>query len=670
MNRSFLILMVFSILDSLAFGQIQGGRSAKTDQITLNADSASLYNLLDSADLVAFSNTDSGIALAESAFELGKNKHLKKGQVDALITLGEAYHFSGDYPRALQVGFLALHQSREMGDSVSVATILGNIGIVYNELGQFREALQYLFPSIGILAYLNQGDKGSFQLSNVGDAYYGLGMPDSALFFHRKAIEAYTELPGHRHLRSFILLHMGDVLNQTGRADSALSLYREALQHAGMLNDQLNMSEAHIRMSGAFSSERRFDSAIHQARMGLGSARVLRSNQLMMKAEEILSRLFADTGDVDSAYAYLKQASSIRNTLYGPEKLRSMQRLLLEEQHIQEEARRKQEEFVTNLRYGILLLGLFIFLLLAFFLWKGNRTKIRSNKLLMEEKHKVEKSYEILQSTQSQLIQSEKMASLGELTAGIAHEIQNPLNFVNNFSGVNQELIDEAAQANEGGNREEVRELLHDLKENEARISHHGQRADSIVKSMLQHSRTSSGQREPTDLNALADEYLKLAYHGLRAKDKDFTVTLETDFDPDLGKVNVVPQDIGRVLLNLYNNAFHAVQERRNSGEVGYAPKIRVEIRSVASTQLPLANSGSGIRDPEWVRIVVSDNGAGIPETIRAKIFQPFFTTKPTGQGTGLGLSLSYDIIKAHQGSINVTSKEGEFTEFTIQLPV
>jgi two-component system, NtrC family, sensor kinase len=673
MIRSFLIIVAFSILDSPAMGQIQGDRSAKSLELNFSADSASLYKLLDSANLIAFSNTDSGILLAERALELGKHSHLIKGQVDALITLGEAYHFSGDYPSALQVEFRALRQSRDLGDSASVATILGNIGIVYNELGQFREALRYLFPAVSILKYQNQGDKGSFQLSNIGDAYYALAMPDSALFFHRKAIEAYTELPGLRHLRSFILLHMGDVLNQTGSVDSALGFYKEALHHASSLNDQLNISEARLRISGVFASERRFDSAIHQARLGLASAKALRSNQTMMKAEEILSRLFAGTGEADSAYTYLLEASSIRNTLYGPDKLRNMQMLLLEEQHIQEESRRKQAEMLTNLRYAGLLLGLVFFLLLAFFLWKGNRTKLRSNKLLKEEKQKVEKSYEILKSTQAQLIQSEKMASLGELTAGIAHEIQNPLNFVNNFSELNKELIEEADAGLDKGDIPEARQILVDIRENQDKISHHGRRADAIVKSMLQHSRSSGGQKEATDLNALADEYLKLAYHGFRAKDKEFNVILETDYDSDLPKVSVVPQDIGRVFLNLYNNAFFAVQERMRKGESGYKPKVRVEIGGVSKhggSQRDVAvHSESGIRNPEWARIAVIDNGPGIPEAIRAKIFQPFFTTKPTGQGTGLGLSLSYDIVKAHQGTISVASREGEFTEFTVLLP-
>ncbi|TAL49878.1 MAG: GHKL domain-containing protein, partial [Chitinophagaceae bacterium] len=259
-----------------------------------------------------------------------------------------------------------------------------------------------------------------------------------------------------------------------------------------------------------------------------------------------------------------------------------------------------------------------------------------------------------LKSTQSQLIQSEKMASLGELTAGIAHEIQNPLNFVNNFSDVNKELLEELkAEANKG-NVDEVKAIADDVINNEEKINHHGKRADAIVKGMLQHSRTSSGQKEPTNINALADEYLRLSYHGLRAKDKSFNAQIKTDFDKSIGNINIIPQDIGRVVLNLINNAFYAVSEKKKQNLDGYEPTVIVSTKK---------NNGK-------VEISVKDNGNGIPQKVLDKIFQPFFTTKPTGQGTGLGLSLSYDIVKAHGGELKVETKEGEGSEFIIQLPV
>lgn len=276
-----------------------------------------------------------------------------------------------------------------------------------------------------------------------------------------------------------------------------------------------------------------------------------------------------------------------------------------------------------------------------------------------------------LKSTQAQLIQSEKMASLGELTAGIAHEIQNPLNFVNNFSEVSIELADELKQEINKINvseteKENIESIMDDLVQNQQKINQHGKRADAIVKSMLQHSRVSTGQKELTDINALADEYLRLSYHGLRAKDKSFNATLQTNFDKTVEKINVIPQDIGRVLLNLFNNAFYAVSERqkvegiRRKGEgeqtlnPNYEPTVSVCTKKADGK----------------IEIHVKDNGNGVPQKVLDKIFQPFFTTKPAGEGTGLGLSLSYDIIKAHGGDIKVITEEGEGAEFLIQLPV
>jgi signal transduction histidine kinase len=284
---------------------------------------------------------------------------------------------------------------------------------------------------------------------------------------------------------------------------------------------------------------------------------------------------------------------------------------------------------------------------------------------LERAKHSIESTLTELKATQSQLIQSEKMASLGELTAGIAHEIQNPLNFVNNFSEVNTELIEEMKEQIDKGNTEEVKQLANDIAENEQKINHHGKRADAIVKGMLQHSRSSTGVKESTDINALADEYLRLAYHGLRAKDNSFNATMKTDYDETIGNINIIPQDIGRVILNLITNAFYAASmpspENIGTGAGGLSdPDKNMGPTVWVSTK----------KAGDSVFISVRDNGPGIPQKILDKIFQPFFTSKPTGQGTGLGLSLSYDIVKAHGGEIKVETKEGAFTEFIIHLPV
>jgi two-component system NtrC family sensor kinase len=287
-----------------------------------------------------------------------------------------------------------------------------------------------------------------------------------------------------------------------------------------------------------------------------------------------------------------------------------------------------------------------------------NEELIKLNNEIQLQKKKADDALTELKSAQSQLIQSEKMASLGELTAGIAHEIQNPLNFVNNFSEVSKELLEEMMEELKNGDIEEVEAIAKDIIENLEKVTHHGKRADAIVKGMLQHSRTSSGVKEPTNINALADEYFRLAYHGLRAKDKSFNATIKTEFDENIEKINIIPQDMGRVILNLINNAFYVVDEKKTlrqaQGDDIYKPTVTVSTKKLGDT----------------IEICVEDNGNGIPQKLIDKIFQPFFTTKPTGEGTGLGLSISYDIVKAHGGGLKVETKEGEGTIFIIKLPI
>lgn len=273
---------------------------------------------------------------------------------------------------------------------------------------------------------------------------------------------------------------------------------------------------------------------------------------------------------------------------------------------------------------------------------------------ITRQKEELELTINELRSMQSQLVYSEKMASLGELTAGIAHEIQNPLNFVTNFSEANTKLIDELQQVIVAGKTDEAVMISNEMKKIGQKVFQHGKRADAIVKGMLQHSRSSSGVKEPADINALADEFLRLSYHGLRAKDKSFNATMKIDFDPGIGKVNIIPQEMGRVILNVINNAFYAVREKKKLNIPGYEPTVSVSTKKAG----------------DKVEIIIRDNGMGIPADILPKIFQPFFTTKPAGEGTGLGLSLSYDIItKVHDGEMIAETEEGVFTQFIIRIP-
>ena len=387
-----------------------------------------------------------------------------------------------------------------------------------------------------------------------------------------------------------------------------------------------------------------------------------------------LTKLDSSTGNYKQAYEHYKLYTIYRDSLIKEETEKKELQAKMQYEFDKKQAIAKAEQDkkdaeqqrIKNMQYftiAALAFLLLAILLFAFIQWRNNKQKKKANALLQQQKEKVEDTLTELKSTQSQLIQAEKMASLGELTAGIAHEIQNPLNFVNNFSEVNKELLIEMKGEIQRGNIGEVTAIANDVIDNEEKIIHHGKRADAIVKGMLQHSRSSAGVKEPTDINALCDEYLRLSYHGLRAKNKSFNADFKTDFDESIGEIKIVPQDIGRVLLNLYNNAFYAVTEKAKShqplkGSKEYEPTVTVSTRSV---KFPSGGLG--------VELTVKDNGNGIPQKVIDKIFQPFFTTKPTGQGTGLGLSLSYDIVKAHRGEIKVKTKEGEGSEFIIQLP-
>ena len=395
-------------------------------------------------------------------------------------------------------------------------------------------------------------------------------------------------------------------------------------------------------------------------------AQQLKASRKRRDNSQALSQAFAKEGDYAQAYRYFLQYSAYKDSLTAAATSRRLaaleykQSLLKKEAQIQrltkqqllrQQAARRQQQYVAGLVGCVAVLIGF-----AAVLGRNNRTKQRANQQLNEQKETLQQALAELKNTQAQLIQAEKMASLGELTAGIAHEIQNPLNFVNNFSEVSAELVHELQEARQQQPRDLdlEQELLDDVVQNLVKIGQHGSRASAIVRGMLEHSRTNAGQKEPTDLNALAEEYAKLAYHGARAKDSAFHATLTTDLDPTLGEVLVVPQEVSRVLMNVFSNAFYAVQKKQAGAQPGYQPEIKVCTK----------------REPHQVKIQIRDNGTGIPAGLKEKIFQPFFTTKPTGQGTGLGLSLSYDIItKGYGGTFTLESEEGKFTEFTLTLP-
>jgi signal transduction histidine kinase len=426
------------------------------------------------------------------------------------------------------------------------------------------------------------------------------------------------------------------------------------------------VADGYINLGNIYTDLKAFSTARTYLRRGLhlfDSLKVAAS--YFVYAYRSLARLDSLEGNYKRAYFNYQKYIAYRDSSVNVDKMR--QSLLTTMQFEQEktaalakaeqEKREAEQLRIQNRQYFFMtLLGLALLagLLIAYLQWRYKRQKQNANTLLQEQKQRVEKAYTELKATQQQLIQKEKMASLGELTAGIAHEIQNPLNFVNNFSAVNKELLEEMEEEIDKGNYGEVKVIVNDIKTNEEKIAYHGRRADGIVKSMMEHSQGSHTEKQSTDLNALTEEYLKLAYHGYRAKDKAFSAGLKTQYDPSMGTVSVVPQEIGRVLLNLFNNAFYAVQEKKAKLNGTFEPTIIISTRKEGNNIL----------------ITVKDNGIGMSQQVATKVFQPFFTTKPTGESTGLGLSLSYDIVtKGHGGNLFVQSKEGEGSEFVVELP-
>jgi two-component system, NtrC family, sensor kinase len=523
---------------------------------------------------------------------------------------------------------------------------------INNQLKNYREAENYAKAA---------GDKGIIAALNFhkGIAYMNAGKFDSALLLIERAQSVFSDLKDPQLGRT--MLYQGDTYKRMGNFDLAAHTILKGMALLNETNDYVHRGQGYTLLSSVYAGLKKTDSALYYAKESLKIFEKRKDPVGKKDAYNLLASYFDNLGRTDSATAYLKLAKSLSDSLSVEERknLLAFQDVVVDEQAKLEKLEKEKIETREKLRIYLLMSGIVVFIVIVFLLYRNNRHRKKTNETLRQRNEKIENTLHQLRSTQAQLIQSEKMASLGQLTAGIAHEIQNPLNFVNNFSDVNKELLVELKDEVKKGNLDEVNAIADDIISNEEKINHHGKRADAIVKGMLQHSRSSSGKKEPADINELCDEYLRLSYHGLRAKDKSFNATMKTDFDNSIGKINIAPQEIGRVILNLINNAFYAVDEKKKKSGDNYESIVTVTTRSVKS---PSGDLGAEIK--------IADNGNGIPQKILDKIFQPFFTTKPTGQGTGLGLSLSYDIVKTHGGELKVETKEGEGSEFIIHLPL
>jgi len=591
------------------------------------------------------------------------------------------FFVKGDNIAALEYYFKAMPLAEKLNDKRRISSLCFDIGNIYNIMQNQNEVLKYTRVGGN-----NLPDKSSPMFDymlvqyqrNMTRYYSDNRQLDSALYY----VKAFTETSYRLGLLNFkyqAMIQNGYIHAQTGENELAETFFKKAME-IGVSIDANTRSAPFYKVYIPFLiSNNRIDDAKLQTQQMWGISQRNKNPNYKLVATGLKRELFERLNQMDSAYFYSRLEANARELIFSQNNQNIIQAIAFKDQlrGIEEEGRRAT--YKSQFRQYILLGGLGIFTIIALLLYRNNLSRKKANGLLLlqkseieMQKRNVENALANLKSTQSQLIQSEKMASLGELTAGIAHEIQNPLNFVNNFSELNKELVSEIQDIRRKTqeNRDEVleEEILRDIKTNSEKINHHGKRAADIVKGMLQHSRSSSGVKEPTDINVLCDEYLRLSYHGLRAKDKSFNAEMKTDFDASLPKVNLIPQDVGRVVLNLLTNAFYAVNEKSKMNLSGYEPTVTV-------STIHSLSSGEGRGE---VLIRVSDNGNGIPEKVLDKIFQPFFTTKPTGQGTGLGLSLSYDIVKSHGGELKVETKparpgtdgEGEGTTFTIQLPL
>jgi two-component system NtrC family sensor kinase len=665
------------------------------------ADTAYLNVVNQIAFLYADSYPDSALTILKGNVLNCEKIAYEKGETDGYKITGNAYMTKGDYANALSWYTKSYELAEKIGYKTAFPGIRNNIGLVYMSQGNYTIALNEFYAALKLANEIKDQFVAASTLNNIAIIHFYQGKLKEADSTYQKTLAiakqmadtigvilAYNniaEVNIEQHALPLALKNLnlayalavkkdnpemltvvshslGSTYFQLDSLTKAAVYFQTASRIARQHHYSTSACKAVIGLARVYERQGFSEKALEAGLDGLKQARNMGHTQLLRDANEIVSVIYEKLGDGMNGLAYFKEfkiySDSLRNVeservanMYDAKLEFSKREVALHQKNLQ------QQWLILASLAAVTLLGVILLIVIR------NRKKLdhtyrqlqQKNLVIESQRKRAEETLDELKSTQAQLIQSEKMASLGELTAGIAHEIQNPLNFVTNFAETSIELLDEMKDELEKGNPGEAREIAAEVIANLGKINQHGKRADSIVKGMLQHSRTSSGQKESTDINALVDEYIHLSYHSLRAKDKSFHAIVNRDFDPDLGKIMLVPQDMGRVILNLLNNAFYTVQQKQNQiAGPEYQPTLTLSTKRTGNKLV----------------ITVADNGNGMADNIRNKIFQPFFTTKPTGQGTGLGLSLSYDIItKGYGGTLEVQSKEGEGTVFTVTLP-
>jgi len=674
MHSKILFLLIYILFSFSAYNQVGDKKAGST------SDSTEVNRLLQLSKDNFGEAPEKAITLAEKARVLADSIKYYPGVALALKNIGIAYYYQGMDVEALEYWKKSFETYKSIGDVVGESNILNNIGAIYFNQGDDAKALEYYLQSLTlaektgdklrILTALNniggvynnkpatkdkalsyflkalplseaQDDKEAFGTTavNIGEIYYENNNDSLALLYFDKSEKAFNDSENSPYVYNAI----GKVYYRKGLFNLAIAYHKKALAIAEKLNGNQDIVQSLLGLGNAYIGDGVRNKGLSYLSRAEKIATEYTFNKELKDIYEKLAAEYSINKDYKNAYIYQTRFSNIKDTLYNIETDQKLGSLHFDFEMLKKEGQinllTRDKEFqqiaITRQRMAIIafLIGVLIVLSIAVYLYK---------------------TLDKLKSTQANLIHSEKMASLGELTSGIAHEIQNPLNFVNNFSEVSQDLILEMNEELEKGDIEEAKIISDFLKSNLEKINQHGNRASDIVKGMLQHSRTGSGQKEKTNINVLTDEFTRLSHSSFLAKDLTFTGVFETHFDSNIPKIDVIPQEIGRVIHNIVNNAFYAVHEKSKKGVEGFEPKVTVHTSKVG----------------DKIVIKIADNGTGMPDKVKEKIFQPFFTTKPTGQGTGLGLSLSYNIIKAHGGSFKVESSLGDGTEFIIALPI
>ena len=663
----------------LLFGFFWISKSPAFAQEQKIADSlAAIYqqkNLSDSAELELLKDLSfnelrdlkQGLAYAEKLITLaeqaGNNTFLRRGY----FLKGNKERALGKLDLALGSYFKSAEIARKLRQPKAEGESYGAIADIYSVGNNHGNAITYYNKAINILRQTKDSISLASSLLNAGDEFRKTKKYKSALLYSEEAKLIFDKV-NYLSGQGYSLGNIGMVYASIGRNNLAEKYMNEGIRILQKMQDYHPIADYLISMADVYLDKGDHQAALNYALRSLRLAEQYGLKEQVGQASLKLSELHEKDGNIGESYAYYKRYISNRDSINNIKTVQQMADLRTNYEVSQKQAvvntlsQQKKKDRYLMISLGTIL-GLSIIIL--FILLNNNRHKRKAYKILKlqkeeigRQKAKAEYALSELQITQKQLIQAAKMASLGELTAGIAHEIENPLNFVNNFAEVTVELL---ADLKEGlvskltaSDKAEADVIIDNLAENLAKIGNHGKRADAIVKGMLQHSRSSTGKKEQTDFNALAVNYLRLSFQSFKAKDEDFSAHFTSDLDPGIGNLNILPQEVGRVFLNLYNNAFYSVNEKKKVCHEAFEPFVSVRTKKLA----------------HQVELSVRDNGMGIPEKVLDKIFNPFFTTKPAGQGTGLGLSLSYDIIKAHGGEIKVETKELEATEFRIILPI